>query len=217
MPLKYHNFLFDLDGTIIDSSQDIAVSLREAFLKVLGRGSVTVDKGCVGLQLNDMLFRVDPALTASQINELVSVYRTIYDGSGFTRTCLYAGAKEALLEIRKGGAALFLVTNKPVKPTLAILNKLELNIFKEVVCPDCAGGRKMSKSEMVFYLIDKWALDKRKTIMIGDAEPDICAAKNNAIHSAAILSGYGDQERIRALTPEYFFEDISSLSSILVC
>jgi phosphoglycolate phosphatase len=215
MPLKYNNILFDLDGTILDSSADIVLSIQYAFYEVLGRDSLYVDEAYIGLQLNDILLKIDSSLTKSQVEALTLAFRRIYDESDFTNTRLYPGAKETLFIIKNRGAKLFLVTNKPIKPTLSILNKFGLNIFVEVACPDCIPGKRMSKSEMIGHVLNTWGLVKCETIMIGDATQDVIAATKNNIDSGYLLSGYGGRDVPKSLSPNLIVADVRGLMDVL--
>lgn len=216
MPLKYRNILFDLDGTIVDSSLDIIACVRAAFSEVSGGSeSPEVSPELIGLQLREILLGMEPGMGEERQRALAAAFRRIYDGSGFPATKLYPGARRVLEGLRDAGADLFVVTNKPSRPTADIVNKFGLEMFKAVICPDSLGGDKMSKNEMVKYVILKWALIPAKTVMVGDAEPDLQAASGNGIHAVAVLYGYGNTGRLMALKPELFINSLSELPGLV--
>jgi len=212
---RYANILFDLDGTIADSAPDIIACVRGAFAEVFGAAAPPVKADLIGFQLKEILLGIDPSLSPEDIGRLTAAFRGIYDECGFPGTRLYAGAAEALAELKTAGARLFLVTNKPDKPTRALLLKFGLDVFEEVVCPDSVPGRRMTKSEMIGRLLGLRSLEKKETVMIGDFETDILAARENGIAAIAALYGYGDAAKLRALAPDRTLTAISGLAGLV--
>ena len=215
MPNRYANLLFDLDGTLVDSAPDIIFCVKKAFVEVYGGGAPEVSEGLIGLQLKDILFGIDPALSPGDVRRLTETFRRAYDECGWPGTRLYGGAEKALLDIKASGSRLFLVTNKPAKPTRGILLKVGLNVFEEVICPDSTEGARLSKEEMVKRVIAGRALDPRRTALVGDSEPDMLAARDNGIAAIAVLYGYGSAEKLRALGPDHTLPDISGLAELI--
>jgi phosphoglycolate phosphatase-like HAD superfamily hydrolase len=77
-------------------------------------------------------------------------------------------------------------------------------------------GKKMDKTEMISYLINKWNLDRATTLMVGDDASDVIAAHNNGITSVAIVSGYGDVNEIQKAKPKYIIDSINNFNDIFM-
>lgn len=213
---RYSNIIFDLDGTLIDSAGDIFACLEKSFMEIVGSLDKLPDKTCLGMPLKEIVLTVKPGLQADELAEVCACFRRTYDSSEYPGTALMPGVLELLPRLSHEGLSLFVATNKPIKPTLRIISKLGISeLFKEVVSPDSIVGQKMSKSEILAYLVNKWKLDCGKTIMVGDSEPDILAAKKNEIVSVYLISGYGSNTAAADLKPDVVLPDLKALPKIL--
>ncbi|MDA8130602.1 MAG: HAD family hydrolase [Elusimicrobia bacterium] len=217
MARKFDNIIFDLDGTLVDSSGDIGDCLALAFSGTTGVGAFSrLEKAWLGLPLKEIVSAASPGLPAERARAVCLRFREIYDASEYPRTGLMPGSAAALAALAGGGKALFVATNKPLKPTLRIAGQLKISpFFREIACPDMLAGRQMTKSGMLAFLIDKWGLEPSATLMVGDTEPDVAAARANALGCAYYAAGYGGRELGRALRPDILLEDMGLLPSLL--
>jgi phosphoglycolate phosphatase len=87
--------------------------------------------------------------------------------------------------------------------------------FKHVTGSNLEGTR-VEKEEIIKYIIEKYQLEKEKTIMIGDRKYDIIGAKNNGIDSIGVLYGYGTKEELEEAKPTYFCSRIDKLLKLLL-
>ena len=211
----WKNIIFDLDGTLIDSADDIIDCLYYAYSFVPELGVPKIEKTIIGPPVDTMAKRITPNINDQQIQRIVSKYRGCYDKSTLPRTKLYAGVEKLLNTLTAKGLSLFLVTNKPIFPTKMILKKFSLNCFTDIITPDSISGKTINKDEMIQCLIKKWALEKGKTLIVGDTSSDVQAGNKNGIISAAVLNGYGEEHTIRNSRPKYIFKDINELADKL--
>ena len=207
---KYTNFLFDLDGTLVDSFGDIQSSLEKAYQLVLGR-EVVVQRNLIGPPLGAMIDSLTPAITTDEKNTLIRAYRTDYDSSMYDRTTEMTGAFDLLHWLHRQDKQLFLVTNKSYKPTQRILSKFNISLFKDVMSPDKFEGKHYSKTELIQFLIDTYCLNLQETVMLGDTRHDVIAAKACAIDSICISGGYDDYESLKKENPTYIIDKIFQL------
>lgn len=212
---NYKNFVFDLDGTLIDSEGDIVCSLQKALQGVSGADTVAgIQKHCLGLPLRDIVSAVSPGLTSVQMDDVCCRFREIYDSSAYPLTTLIPGVDVMLAKLTHHGVHVYLATNKPLVPTLRILDKFFLrDYFEDILCPNSLPGTKLTKTEMLAHLLEKRRLAKQTVLMVGDSEQDIAAAKNNGVHAAYFLHGYGDDIKAKALCPEIMFASMALLTA----
>lgn len=188
----FNNLIFDFDGTIIDSSEDILISLKKSYEKCALKFP-NVDSNIIGKPIEGIIKDLSPELAQEEIFNIKNWFRDIYDNCGFENTKLYEGIKE-FLEFLKD-EELFLVTNKPKSPTYKILFKLKiLNNFKDIICVN-SSPYLHNKSEMIREIIKAWDLEKDKTILIGDTFIDHAAAKENNVSFLSCLYGYEQNKK----------------------
>jgi phosphoglycolate phosphatase len=213
--MEYKYIIFDLDGTLVDTAPDIINCLKQSFEEVLQLTNINIDRNIIGPPVSDMIKQLKPELDSKKVEVLTNAFRVCYDDSIFPETFLYKGVAELLKKLKKKGCGIYLATNKPISPTKKILSKLKINFFNKVVTADMLGKNKLTKSEMINFLINNCRLDANKSLMIGDTRGDIDAARENDISSAAVVYGYGDRVEIALAKPKFIFEDLGELFTIL--
>jgi len=200
------NIIFDLDGTLIDSSADLRNAIKKAYLQ-LGM-DIFVPLTVIGLPIKDIVQQLTPELEPSKI---IPIFRKLYDESDFPSTRLCKGIEK----VKSFFPTSYLLTNKPTKPTLRILEKFQLK-FKKVVCvdtyPEFIG---VNKKENLAWLMNNGNMCPIQTIMIGDTEHDILAANGSNIDSIIVMNGYGDKKKIAELKPYRTCASLNEVYSIL--
>lgn len=192
MNKNINNYIFDLDGTLTDSSNEVLLCFEKAFEKV----GINIDKNrlnsdVIGPPLVDIIKLIAPEIKKNNeaLNQVMLAFREIYDYDENDITTLYEGVYDLLLELKKENKKLFIATFKPMLPTIRVLKKLSLNMFEDVYTIDKFGA-KISKTEMIEDIITKYQLKKEETIMVGDAINDMNAAKIAGVVSIAAMWGY---------------------------
>lgn len=188
---NYQHFIFDLDGTIIDSEVDIKLSLLGAINSLgLNLNKEDVFKLQIGPPLLKSLDTLLPQIDNELKFEIIKNFKNIYDISQFDNTRFYPKVRDFLLKLKSIGK-IYIATNKRRAPTVSILNKLQiLEWFDEIVTTDFLDDRSLSKSEMIKYLLTEHQIDPKQAIMIGDTYHDMIAAQEGNIDSALFLGGY---------------------------
>lgn len=120
-------YLFDVDGTLVDSAPDICGAIQ-GVLANLGRTDVADEflRGYIGRHLIDVFSDVFPACPASEIEEMIADYRRIYPARNHSATRLYPGVIEALDRL---GGRKSTATTKGTSTTRIVLEKFELLPF----------------------------------------------------------------------------------------
>ena len=146
-----------------------------------------------------MLKTLCPTESAEKLETAVQVFRRLYDADPTVGCSVFPVAKELLSDLRAQGKRLFVATNKPLKPALTLIDRLDLGRFEAVFTPDMTDGKRLTKAEMIQKLIAGYGLDKSRTVMVGDAVSDMTAAHAAGIKGIAVLWGYEkDGARLRS-------------------
>lgn len=192
-------FIWDLDGTLLDSYEAILSGIEETF----GQFSIPYDQEKVRefilkYSVQDLLVRV-----AEERNLDVDVLNQVRAQSLSEKNAqviLMPGTREVLDWADQVGIRNFVYTHKGDN-TFTILRDLGLeSYFTEILTSQSGFARKPSP-EATIYLLDKYQLDSEKTYYIGDRTLDVEFAQNSGIPSINFLgSFYGGNHRIQVLT-----------------
>jgi phosphoglycolate phosphatase len=188
------NYVFDFDGTLVDTLQDVLDSLKLAFNEC----AVTVQSYDPGkilqFPLREAVRAIAPDITAEQTERVIGRFREHYDTSTYPNTSLMPTVAELLPKLRERSAGMFIVSNKRAVPTIRILDKFHLRcFFSGIFNSDMdKGGKTVTKRELLSRALVKHSLAKNETAYIGDSEGDVAAAKENGVLAIAVQNGYGD-------------------------
>ena len=192
-------FIWDLDGTLLDSYEAILLGIEETFSQF----SITYDKEKVRefilkYSVQDLLKQVaeERKLDVEVLNQV----RAQSLSEKNAQVVLMPGAREVLALADQVGIQQFVYTHKGDN-ALTILRDLGLeSYFTEILTSQSGFARKPSP-EAATYLLDKYQLDPEKTYYIGDRTLDVEFAQNSGIQSINFLeSSYEGNHRIQSLT-----------------
>ena len=232
-------YIFDCDGTIIDSGEDIA-SCVNVSLKEFGYWPVDVNKiitflgdGTRNLLLRALKsstkdkFNLESEYNRAQFEKVMDFYLKLYHSNPVIKTHLYAGIRELLKVLKSKGKKVVLLTNKPESIARQILKKLEvLEYFDLLVGPETVGADgtllKMKPEpdglEYALSFINKnegTSYSKANVIMIGDSAQDILAGKNFGCKTVGCRGGIGDREKLLAANPDLCFSVASEIEKFI--
>ena len=200
-------FIWDLDGTLLDSYEAILSGIEETF----GQFSIPYDKEKVRefilkYSVQDLLVQVaeERKLDVEVLNQV----RAQSLAEKNAQVALMPGAREVLAWADQVGIRNFVYTHKGDN-AFTILRDLGLeSYFTEILTSQSGFARKPSP-EAAIYLLDKYQLNPDKTYYIGDRTLDVEFAQNSGIRSINFLeSSYEGNYRIQSLTDvPHIFED----------
>ena len=193
--MSVESILFDLDGTLVDTSPGVGRALREAIVAVMpGRETSILNvRSLIGPPIRDMLKKALPGIDSTMLNELERRFRQSYDSIGWQECNAYDGVAETLAHLAVLKVKCFVVTNKRNIPAIRILDRLKLcAYFGEIVSWDSGVPPFASKGDMACYIIQKHRLDSEETLLVGDSSDDAQAAHTCGAKFAAVAYGYGD-------------------------
>ncbi len=194
---RYATVIFDLDGTLIDSAPGVKESFRNAVKAVLPDVEFDLGSVVIGPPLPKMFEVAYPTATTEQVKALVAAFRADYNESGWKKTRLFVGVKDALSELQSHGAEMFVVTNKPLDISQKILQFFELTaFFTDVRSLDSVVPSYANKAEMVRALLRERNLKPEQCVLIGDTKGDADAARTVEMSFIWVSFGYGKRDDI---------------------
>ena len=183
--------IFDLDGTLIDSSTSILAGFAGAFAEEGISPLLPLAPEIIGPPLKETLALLagtdDPAL----IDRLADRFKKHYDTTGYRQTTVFEGIDEALKRLAEI-VPLHIATNKRLHPTLKIIDHLGWRTyFATVRALDAWTPPEKNKAAMIRRQLAEESIAIESAIYIGDREEDFLAARSNALGFALADWGYG--------------------------
>lgn len=207
--------IFDFDGVIIDSRDDIAGAV-EYSLKHFGRPPLPRDEiiSYIGWGADNLIRSCFKGCDDEVIREAISFYKKYYLDNSVKETRLYKNVEETLDFFK--GKKIALVTNKPEDISLSILDKLGVaDRFNIVIGPESLKKLKPDP-EGILKVLDAFGEDPKKTIMIGDTYTDVEAGKAAGTYTCGVTYGIGSTEDLLKASPDYIVDDIIKLTDIII-
>jgi phosphoglycolate phosphatase len=206
--------IFDLDGTLIDSKQDLIHSVN-AMLRELGRGELATEtiSGYIGHGAPKLVARAlgDESTEAEQQRAL-QFFLSYYEQHKMDTTCAYPGVAETLEKL--ANVPMAVLTNKPVRISVRILDAMGLSKYFrsiyggnsfETKKPDPLGAR---------TILRELGAEPHETLLVGDSEVDVQTARNAGTLAAAVNYGFGVHDR-RAYPADIYLERFGELVTLL--
>ncbi len=190
------HILFDLDGTLADSSSGILWSFR-----------ATLDK--IGLPADEAKLRqlIGPPLgesfgilgvEADRIDEVVAIYRAYYAERGVYQAELYGGVAATLLALSQQGVRLGVATAKRVDFARQMLATLGVAEYFDQICGATIDLQVTSKFDIMTMVLDRWTIAQRLDVwMVGDRHYDMVAARAHEVRAVGALWGLGTAQELR--------------------
>ncbi len=206
---RFPVYLFDLDGTLLDSAEDICGAVQQV-LDVTDAPPVTFEfmKGYVGRHLLDLFRDIFPHLTPEEIDPLIQQYRAFYPARGHKLTRMYPGVLEALSALpgRKS-----IATTKGTASTRLILEQFGLaRYFDHVQGTD--GFPCKPAPDVIFNALNALGASASECLMVGDSPADMEAGRRAGVKTCAVRYGYGKLQGLARFEPDYWVDDLRELA-----
>ena len=190
--------LFDLDGTLIDSTEAILESFGKAFEAFdMPIPEDELIKAEIGHPLDVMFARL--GIDESETNKYVLAYKKHYQKMSCAKTVLLPDAREAV-ELASKYAVLGVVTTKTGKYSIELLEYMGIMDYFDVLVGREDVEFPKPHPEPILKAISKLQIDTNDVWMIGDTCMDILSAKSANIQSIAVTSGYASEESLKSCT-----------------
>ena len=210
--------VFDLDGTLIDSKEDLALSVNavrewmgmprlpnETVASYVGQGVPTLIRRALA---NGAAGEV----TEEAVQEATAFFLDYYRAHMLDNTVAYDGVREALEEL--GGRKLAVLTNKPVAFSRAILAGLKLaDYFAFVYGGNSFEQKKPDPVGVIKLMSDTGALP-RETVMVGDSDTDVLTGRNAGVWTCGVTYGLGSHT-LERVAPDVLVGDLRELPPLL--
>lgn len=201
-------YLFDVDGTLVDSAADICGAIQTVL------ATTTQDqigdaflKRYIGYHLKDLFRDLFPEKSGEEIESLIVDYRAIYPARNHTCTKLYPGVDDALAAL---GGRKSTATTKGTPTTRKILEQFGLlRYFDHVQGTD--GFPCKPDPDVIYASLEVLKAKPEECLLIGDAAPDMEAGRRAGVKICGVRYGYGNIEEMQKFKPDYWIDNLCDL------
>jgi len=216
MATRITTVVFDLDGTLVDTIEDIRGALNAA-LAAFSKDPVTRDEvmGMIGGGVDDMLYEAigtDPIV----FDDFKFRYRHYYRENIDKFTQPYTGISELLKTLHAAGVKMAVLTNKQTEPANRLIHLFGFAPYFQVVAgPDYYGVHKPDPAGLIHLVADLGGTPET-TLFIGDSEPDVQVAAGAGVRCVAVGYGYREMSILAGLSPWRLVADVPALHALLL-
>jgi HAD superfamily hydrolase (TIGR01509 family) len=206
---RFPVYLFDVDGTLLDSAEDICGAVQQVLSIRPVTKSISFEylKGFIGLHLIDLFTDVFPEISAVETDVLIQEYRTTYLARGHKQTRPYPGVAEALAAL---GGRKSTATTKGSPTTRAVLEQFGLiQYFDHVQGTD--GFPCKPAPDVVLAALAALGVSTSDCLFVGDSPADMEAGRRAGVCTCAVRYGYGQTEDLAKWSPDYWVSDLREL------
>lgn len=199
-------YLFDVDGTLMDSACDICGAIQQV---LIDRGHADVPdvflRSYIGRHLLDLF--LDLGFPREAIDPMVADYRQIYLARKHSSTTVYPGVAEALSRL---GGRKSTATTKGTPTTRAVLEQFGLlPYFHHVQGTD--GFPAKPEPDVILASLQIFGAKPPGCLLVGDAQADMEAGRRAGVRLCAVRYGYGDPAELARWNPDFWIDDTREL------
>lgn len=200
MTTMYNTFIFDLDGTLLNTLDDLAASVNYA-LRTHGMPERTLDevRSFVGNGVRLLMERAIPEGSANpRFEETFATFRAYYMEHSLDTTRPYDGIPEMIHALKQRGCRLAVVSNKFYAATQELIRHFFPEITVAIGEHEAEGIRKKPAPDTVFEALRQLEVGKEKAVYVGDSDVDLQTACNSGLPCISVLWGFRDHDFLLA-------------------
>jgi phosphoglycolate phosphatase len=206
--------VFDLDGTLIDSGQDLALSVN-ATLEHMGRASLPHEQiyAYVGKGASRLIEQaLGPGATATECESGLAHFLAYYRAHMLDNTVTYPGVREGLAALENLPMAV--LTNKPVRFSEEIVKGLGLSKYFRFVYGGNSFQTKKPDPAGMEVLLREFGIASNEAMLVGDSEVDVQTARNAGTWACGVTYGLG-LDRMAEYPPDLLLDSLEELPAHL--
>ena len=206
--------VFDLDGTLVDSKQDLALSVN-AMRKEMGLAPLTLEliSSYVGHGVMLLVRRsLGSQATDENVEKGLAFFLDYYRQHMLDNTYPYPGVSEALEKLK--GHKMAVLTNKPVNFSREMISRLGFAPYFSYVYGGNSFPQKKPDPTGLHKLMEDLQVSARETVMVGDSDTDILTGRNAGVLTCGVTYGFG-AETLEKVSPDLTIDDMRELPPLL--
>ena len=212
----YRGVIFDLDGTLLDTSEGVFASVRHT-VEALGKPALdeATLRTFIGPPVKLSLIRLY-GLDEDAANHATEIFRTQYKDHDLLKAEPYAGIKELIRALRAKGYKIGVATLKREDYALTLLEHYHFTELCDSICGSDFAS-KMTKADVLHKCLNTLSLSPSEAVLIGDTSSDGKGAKEAGVDFMAVTYGFGPdtKEEWQEYDPVYTANDTHEIGTFL--
>ena len=190
--------LFDLDGTVADSAEDLATAVNTALEKLnFPQRSLAEIKTFLGNGADVLIERALPEDKKEYKKEALELFRAKYKENMLLSTKPYEGITDVIKFLKENNIYTAIVSNKPHAAAVEISNKLFGSLIDFPLGAEPEKRPKKPSPLPLLYALENLGVKKENAVYVGDSDVDIETGKSAGIYTIAVTWGYRDENRLK--------------------
>lgn len=214
--MKYNTVIFDLDGTLLNTLDDLRDSLNEILIrKGFDARSVEEVRRFVGNGVRNLVrLSVPEGCSEDEVTVILDEFKEHYKHNMQNKTRPYNGIMELLLDMNRFNYKIAIVSNKFDSAVKELANTYFGNLVP-VAIGETSQIRRKPAPDSIFTAVRELGSDLEHTIMVGDSETDIRTAKNAGIPCIGVTWGFRCREVLRSEGADYLIDTPRELLTLI--
>ena len=215
---KYDTVIFDLDGTLLNTLEDLTDSVNFALaLYNFPSRKMAEIRSFVGNGVARLMeLSIPDGLNNPQYRKCLEDFRNHYSKNVQNKTSAYNGIMELLRQLSKKEYKIAIVSNK-FDEAVKDLNQIYFAEYIKVAIGESENVSKKPAPDTVFKALEELGSTADKAIYVGDSEVDVETAKNSRIICVGVTWGFRDREILEEKGADYIIESPQELLKIIEC
>lgn len=208
--------IFDLDGTLVDSSTDIAEAANRT-LAAMGRDEQTHEyiKDRIGWGVKMLLVQLMPDAGPDEIDEATKRFLEFYGVRLTVHTRAYPGVMDTLARFRGSGKGMAVVTNKPEGLAVRLLTDLGMDGFFEVVVGGDTVRNKKPDPEGIMRVLGGLGVAPARAAFVGDSPVDCESGRAAGVYTIGVTYGFRGTEELEGAGFDVLIGSFSELERVV--
>ncbi len=208
--------IFDLDGTLVDTKQDLANAVNATRTQL---GLEPIDATLISSYVGDgapvLMRRALPEASEEELSRGLEFFLAYYAEHKLDSTRPYPGVPEALEKLSREGVRMAVLTNKPVRVSRAILEGLDLARYFARIYGGNSFEQKKPHPLGVETLLEELSVGRERAMIVGDSAVDVRTARNAGVQVCGVTYGF-QPETFAAEPPDVVVDSLDQLADIVL-
>ena len=213
---KYDTVIFDLDGTLLNTLEDLADAVNFVMRKNhYPQRTIEEVRRFVGNGIRRLMeLAVPENISETEFEQVFEEFKNYYTEHCQIKTCAYDGVMPLLKHLHENGYAMAIVSNKN-HAAVCELNDIYFKDYIEVAIGQKDGIRKKPAPDTVVQALKELGKTKERAVYVGDSEVDFATAKNSGMDCVLVTWGFRNLEELKEFQPVAFVDTAEQLQMIL--